>query len=167
VNVFIDEHRARSGVEPICSALKIAPSAYRQYAARQRDPALLSARARRDASLLPQVQCVYDQNLRVYGADKVWRLPGARRRDRGALHRRAADAPARVAGRAPRQEGAHHRARCQGGVSAGPGEPAVQRRSAEPTVGGGLHLRQANYWRQRAKASTTTKPAQSAALQEG
>ena len=54
MNAFIDEHRARCGVEPICSALQIAPSAYRRHAARQRDPALLPARARRDASLLPQ-----------------------------------------------------------------------------------------------------------------
>ena len=73
MNAFIDEHRARCGVEPICSALQVAPSAYRRHAARQRNPALLSARARRDASLLPLVQRVYDQNLRVYGADKVWR----------------------------------------------------------------------------------------------
>ena len=73
VNAFIDEHRARCGVEPICRALQVAPSAYRRHAARQRNPALLSARAQRDASLLPQVQRVYDQNLRVYGADKVWR----------------------------------------------------------------------------------------------
>jgi transposase InsO family protein len=73
VNAFIDEHRARCGVEPICSALQVAPSAYRRHAARQRNPALLSARARRDASLLPLVQRVYDQNLRVYGAEKVWR----------------------------------------------------------------------------------------------
>jgi putative transposase len=73
VNAFIDEHRARCGVEPICSALQVAPSAYRRYAARQRNPALLPARARRDAILLPQVQRVYDQNLQVYGADKVWR----------------------------------------------------------------------------------------------
>ena len=70
---FIDEHRARCGVEPICSALQIAPSAYRRHAARQRKPALLPARAQRDAHLLAQVQRVYDQNLRVYGADKVWR----------------------------------------------------------------------------------------------
>jgi putative transposase len=62
VNAFIDEHRARCGVEPICSALQVAPSAYRRHAARRREPALL-----------PQVQRVYDQNLRVYGADKVWR----------------------------------------------------------------------------------------------
>jgi putative transposase len=73
VNAFIDEHRVRCGVEPICRALQVAPSAYRRHAARQRNPELLPARARRDAGLLPQVQRVYDQNLRVYGADKVWR----------------------------------------------------------------------------------------------
>jgi len=38
----------------------------------------------RDASLLPQVQRVYDQNLRVYGADKVWRQL---RRERTAVAR--------------------------------------------------------------------------------
>ena len=73
MNAFIDEHRARCGVEPICGALQVAPSAYRRHPARQRNPALLPARAQRDAHLLPQVQRVYDQNLRVYGADKVWR----------------------------------------------------------------------------------------------
>ena len=73
MNAFIDEHRARHGVEPICSALQVAPSAYRRYAARRRNPAVLPARAQRDAQLLPKVEHVYDQNLRVYGADKVWR----------------------------------------------------------------------------------------------
>ena len=73
MNAFIDEHRARCGVEPICRALQVAPSAYRRHAARQRDPALLPARAKRDAQVLPQVHRVYDQNLQVYGADKVWR----------------------------------------------------------------------------------------------
>jgi len=73
MNAFIDEHRARLGVEPICTALQVAPSAYRRHAARQRDPSLLPARAQRDAQLMPQVQRVYDVNLRVYGADKVWR----------------------------------------------------------------------------------------------
>ena len=76
MNAFIDEHRARLGVEPICRALQVAPSAYRRHVARRRNPALLSVRARRDAILLPQVQRVYDQNLRVYGADKVWRQLG-------------------------------------------------------------------------------------------
>jgi putative transposase len=73
VRAFIDEHRAGLGVEPICHALQVAPSAYRRHAARGRDATLLSERARRDTSLLPQVQRVYDENLRVYGAEKVWR----------------------------------------------------------------------------------------------
>jgi len=73
VNAFIDEHRARCGVEPICTALQVAPSAYRRHAARERSPALRPARAKRDALLLPEVQRVFNQNLQVYGADKVWR----------------------------------------------------------------------------------------------
>lgn len=73
MNAFIDEYRARCGVEPICRALQVAPSAYRRHAARKRNPALLPERAQRDAQLLPEVQRVYDQNLQVYGADKVWR----------------------------------------------------------------------------------------------
>jgi transposase InsO family protein len=73
VNAFIDEHRARCGVEPICTALQVAPSAYRRHAARQRNPALLPERAKRDVLMLPQVRRVFDQNLQVYGADKVWR----------------------------------------------------------------------------------------------
>lgn len=32
-----------------------------------------SARARRDAELIPHVERVWHANLRVYGADKVWR----------------------------------------------------------------------------------------------
>jgi hypothetical protein len=73
VNAFIDEHRARCGVEPICTALQVAPSAYRRHAARERSPALRPARAKRDGLLLPEVQRVFNQNLQVYGADKVWR----------------------------------------------------------------------------------------------
>ncbi len=73
MNAFIDEHRAAHGVEPICTALQVAPSAYRRHAARVREPARLPARAQRDARLLPEVQRVFDVNLRVYGADKVWR----------------------------------------------------------------------------------------------
>lgn len=63
---FIDEHRERFGVEPICKWLRVAPSAYWRHAARQRDPSLRSARARRD-------ERVWLANFQVYGADKVWR----------------------------------------------------------------------------------------------
>ena len=70
---FTDQHRQAHGVEPICKALQIAPSGYRRYAPRQRDPALRSARARRDEELAPQIEPVWQANLQVYGADKVWR----------------------------------------------------------------------------------------------
>ncbi|MCV0387812.1 MAG: hypothetical protein K5821_15675 [Nitrobacter sp.] len=36
------------GVEPICKVLPIAPSTYHAHVAKRRDPARLSARARRD-----------------------------------------------------------------------------------------------------------------------
>ena len=70
---FIDVHRGTYGVEPICKVLRIAPSGYRRYVAQQRDPALRSARARRDDKLALQIGRVWRANLQVYGADKVWR----------------------------------------------------------------------------------------------
>lgn len=70
---FIDRHRDAHGVEPICKVLQVAPSGYRRYSAQQRNPALRSARVLRDDELLPQIQRVWQTNMQVYGADKVWR----------------------------------------------------------------------------------------------
>jgi len=70
---FVDEHRDVHGVEPICTVLQIAPSAYRRHAARRRDQALLSSRAQRDVALMPAIEQVWNANLQVYGADKVWK----------------------------------------------------------------------------------------------
>ncbi|GAF90537.1 unnamed protein product, partial [marine sediment metagenome] len=73
VIAFIDEHKARRsgdlkwGIEPIAKTLGIAPSTY--HAAQKRPP---SARAIRDAALKPKILQVWEQNLCVYGADKVW-----------------------------------------------------------------------------------------------
>src|SRR5690606_2981634 len=69
---FIDAHRERFGVEPICRVLtehdvKIAPSTY--HAANARPP---SPRALRDEVLKREIARVYEENLAVYGADKVW-----------------------------------------------------------------------------------------------
>ena len=69
---FIDGHRARFGVEPICRALtehgcKIAPNTY--WTARKRAP---SARCVRDEYLKAEIARVHAENLDVYGADKVW-----------------------------------------------------------------------------------------------
>jgi putative transposase len=72
VIAFIDEHRSRFGVEPICRVLRehdcgIAPNTY--WVAKKRPP---SARAERDAELVVEVHRVFEENLFVYGADKIW-----------------------------------------------------------------------------------------------
>jgi len=72
VIAFIDAHRGRFGVEPICRVLtedgcKIAPNTY--WVARKRPP---SKRACRDAELVVEIRRIYAENLFVYGADKVW-----------------------------------------------------------------------------------------------
>lgn len=70
---FIDAHQDRRsgtlrwGIEPIAKVLGIAPSTY--HAAKTRP---LSARAVRDAELKPKILEVWENNLSVYGADKVW-----------------------------------------------------------------------------------------------
>lgn len=74
---FIDDHRDRFGVEPICRVLtehqvKIAPSGY--YAFKKR-PA--SARSIADAGLIVQIERVFwDRKLGrgISGARKIWRL---------------------------------------------------------------------------------------------
>ena len=53
--------------------MQIAPSCYRLHAARQRNPELNCARAKRDQSLIPEVQRVWHANWQVYGARKVWK----------------------------------------------------------------------------------------------
>ncbi|ACH83658.1 Integrase catalytic region [Acidithiobacillus ferrooxidans ATCC 53993] len=73
MNTFVDTHRDVFGVEPICRVLQIAPSGYRLHATRQRNPALRCARAQRDDVLIPKIERVWQANLQVYGADKVWR----------------------------------------------------------------------------------------------
>lgn len=53
--------------------MQIAPSGYRRYAAQQRNPELRCARARRDDTLIQHIERIWQANLQVYGADKVWR----------------------------------------------------------------------------------------------
>ena len=70
---FIDAHREAYGVEPICAELPIAPSTYYEAKSRERDPARLPARVRRDQTLIPEIQRVRHENFDVYGARKTWR----------------------------------------------------------------------------------------------
>ena len=53
---FVDMHRDAHGVQPICRVLEIAPSGYWRRAARQRELALRSARARRDEALIVDIE---------------------------------------------------------------------------------------------------------------
>jgi transposase InsO family protein len=70
---FIDANKdwssggLRWGIEPICAVLPIAPSTY--HTATKRPP---SARHIRDAVLKPEIKRVYEENLSVHGAGKVW-----------------------------------------------------------------------------------------------
>jgi putative transposase len=69
MSTFIDEHREVFGVEPICSALRVAPSTY--YAVKAREAAPCS-RALRDRELLAEIERVHTTSRGLYGARKVW-----------------------------------------------------------------------------------------------
>lgn len=73
MKAFIDEHRDEYGVEPVCKVLQVAPSTYWAHAARQADPELRSARAKRDEELSQHIRRVWNENFQVYGVRKVWR----------------------------------------------------------------------------------------------
>jgi len=66
---YLDEQRARWGVEPICRTLAIAPSSY--YAAKTRPP---SARAVRDQVLSSDIARIHAEHFSVYGVRKAWRV---------------------------------------------------------------------------------------------
>jgi putative transposase len=68
MTAYIDRHKHRFGVEPICQVLPIAPSTY--YHAKRRPT---SARALRDRKLKAEIAPVHAEHLGVYGARKVRR----------------------------------------------------------------------------------------------
>jgi len=67
VSAFVDAHRDRLGVEPICRELEVSASAYR--ARKSRPP---SDRALRDAFLLEQIRRVHADSQGIYGQLKTW-----------------------------------------------------------------------------------------------
>jgi putative transposase len=67
VSRFIDEHRARFGVEPICRTLGVSASAFYQRATGER-----SARAVADERLLAEIEQVHERNYGAYGYRKTW-----------------------------------------------------------------------------------------------
>lgn len=71
--LFVDQHKERYGVEPICRQIQIAPSSYYEHKARQRNPERLPDRIKRDRELERDIQRVWESNFKVYGANKIWR----------------------------------------------------------------------------------------------
>ncbi len=69
---FIEDHRDIHGVEPICRVLPIAPATFYDNLAKRRDLTRLSDRAKRDVELKPEIVRVFEENLSVYGARKIW-----------------------------------------------------------------------------------------------
>ncbi len=65
---YIDAHRDRFGVEPICQTLQVAPSTYYAVKSRRASP-----RRVRDSQLKLEVSRVHAANFRVYGVEKIWR----------------------------------------------------------------------------------------------
>jgi transposase InsO family protein len=67
VSCFIEEHRERFGVEPICSALGVSASAYYERRTGRR-----SARAIEDERLLARIREVHERNYCAYGYRRMW-----------------------------------------------------------------------------------------------
>ena len=65
---YIDEHRGRFGVEPICRVLGVSASAYYQRATGQR-----SARQIEDERLLGRIRELHAANYYAYGSRRMWK----------------------------------------------------------------------------------------------
>ena len=67
MSVYVDEHRERFGVEPICQALGVSASAYYQRASGGR-----SERAVEDQRLVAVIGEVHKANYECYGQERIW-----------------------------------------------------------------------------------------------
>ena len=74
MTAFIEEHRGKFGVEPMCKMLQIAQSTYYERRAIARDPERASARAKSDAGLCIKIDAAWKDNRKLYGARKIWHV---------------------------------------------------------------------------------------------
>jgi putative transposase len=87
VSRYINDHRGRFGVEPICRILGVSASAYYQRATGER-----SARQLEDERLLERIREVHEANYCAYGLPAHLEGPDACRGARAAVSGAAADA---------------------------------------------------------------------------
>ena len=78
MSAFIDAHRERFGVEPICSTLGVSASAYYERATGER-----SARRIEDERLLQLVEELHEANYCAYGSRRMWKALRRRGEDVG------------------------------------------------------------------------------------
>jgi putative transposase len=78
VSRYIDAHRGRFGVEPICEVLDVSASAYYQRASGQR-----SARQIEDERLLERIRELHAANYFAYGSRRMWKALRAAGEDVG------------------------------------------------------------------------------------
>ena len=133
---FIDQHRDRFGVEPICKALQVAPSA---LPARGGSPAQPGAVARARLSATPcccrrssasgRATCGSTAPTRSGGSSAAKALPVARCTVERLMRLQG------LRGARARQGGAHDGAGCQGAVPAGSGQPRSSRPSGRTSCG--------------------------------
>ena len=68
MSAYVEEHRERFGVEPICSTLGVSASAYYQRKTGER-----SARQAQDERLLARIREVHEANYCAYGYRRTWK----------------------------------------------------------------------------------------------
>ena len=68
MSAFVDQYRARFGVEPICRTLGVSASAYYERASGR-----LSARRLEDERLLDRIRELHAANYYAYGSRRIWK----------------------------------------------------------------------------------------------
>jgi putative transposase len=110
VSAFIEMHRERFGVEPICQTLGVSASAYHHRTTGER-----SARAVEDDRLTARIGKIHRENYECYGYRRMHAALVREGKSAGRDQGRAADALSRHPGReAAREAMEDHHARSRG-----------------------------------------------------
>ena len=144
---YIDDRREVYGVESICKVLPIAPSTYYEQKAREDDWIRLPPRRRHDDFLRVEIRRVWEENLQVYGARKVWHqlnrdgIPVARCLRRLRVHRRAPNACHGPSRSRTGQQSENNDRESSRSTPTGSGQARVQCESSERVVGSRFQFR--------------------------
>jgi len=136
MTAFIEHHRDRFGVEPICRVTESAPSTY--YAARHREP---SRRALRDEHLKDEIKPCAQTELRRQRSPQDLEAAQPRGHHRGTLHGSTSHTRTGAAWRKARQDDHHDHARRDEPPSGRLGRARLRRGSPQPALGRRPHLR--------------------------